>query len=51
MADVYEAAGVDRMISVDLHTADPGVLDVPLDHLTAMPLLAGHFANVSRRTS
>ncbi len=47
MADVYEAAGVDRMISVDLHTGQiQGFFDVPLDHLTAMPLLAGHFAEV-----
>jgi ribose-phosphate pyrophosphokinase len=47
MADVYEAAGVDRMISVDLHTGQiQGFFDVPLDHLTAMPLLAGHFAPV-----
>jgi ribose-phosphate pyrophosphokinase len=47
MADVYEAAGVDRMISVDLHTGQiQGFFDVPLDHLTAMPLLAGHFARI-----
>lgn len=47
MADVYEAAGVDRMISVDLHTGQiQGFFDVPLDHLTAMPLLAAHFAEV-----
>jgi ribose-phosphate pyrophosphokinase len=47
MADVYEAAGVDRMISVDLHTGQiQGFFDVPLDHLTAMPLLAGHFSDI-----
>jgi ribose-phosphate pyrophosphokinase len=47
MADVYEAAGVDRMISVDLHTGQiQGFFDVPLDHLTAMPLLAAHFAKI-----
>jgi ribose-phosphate pyrophosphokinase len=47
MADLYEAAGVDRMISVDLHTGQiQGFFDVPLDHLTAMPLLAAHFAEV-----
>jgi ribose-phosphate pyrophosphokinase len=47
MADMYEAAGVDRMVSVDLHTGQiQGFFDVPVDHLTAMPLLAGHFANI-----
>ena len=46
MADMYEAAGVDRMISVDLHTGQiQGFFDVPFDHLTAMPMLADWFAN------
>lgn len=45
MADLYEAAGVDRMVSVDLHTGQiQGFFDVPFDHLTALPLLANHFA-------
>jgi ribose-phosphate pyrophosphokinase len=45
MADLYEAAGVDRMISVDLHTGQiQGFFDAPFDHLTAMPLLADYFA-------
>src|SRR5688500_3077979 len=45
MADMYEAAGVDRVISVDLHTGQiQGFFDVPFDHLTAMPLLADWFA-------
>ena len=47
MADVYEAAGVDRMISVDLHTGQiQGFFNVPFDHLTALPLLADYFANM-----
>ena len=47
MADMYEAAGVDRMVSVDLHAGQiQGFFDVPLDHLTAMPLLAAHFADI-----
>ena len=47
MADMYEAAGVDRMVSVDLHTGQiQGFFDVPFDHLTAMPLLADHFAGI-----
>lgn len=47
MADMYTAAGTDRMISVDLHTGQiQGFFDVPFDHLLAMPLLADHFADV-----
>ncbi|MBW3594361.1 MAG: ribose-phosphate diphosphokinase [Actinobacteria bacterium] len=46
MADMYEAAGADRMVSVDLHTGQiQGFFDVPFDHLTAMPLLADWFAD------
>ena len=45
MADMYESAGCDRMVSVDLHTGQiQGFFDVPFDHLTAMPLLADWFA-------
>jgi ribose-phosphate pyrophosphokinase len=45
MADMFEAAGCDRMVSVDLHTGQiQGFFDVPFDHLTAMPLLADWFA-------
>jgi ribose-phosphate pyrophosphokinase len=51
MADMYEAAGVDRMVAVDLHTGQiQGFFDVPFDHLTAMPMLADWFAeNVLER--
>ncbi|HET7483616.1 MAG TPA: ribose-phosphate diphosphokinase [Actinomycetota bacterium] len=46
MADMYESAGADRMVSVDLHTGQiQGFFDVPFDHLTAMPLLADYFAD------
>jgi ribose-phosphate pyrophosphokinase len=47
MADMYEAAGADRMISVDLHSGQiQGFFDVPFDHLTAMPVLAHHFVDL-----
>jgi ribose-phosphate pyrophosphokinase len=47
MADIYEAAGVDRMVSVDLHTGQiQGFFDVPFDHLTAMPVLARYFEDL-----
>jgi ribose-phosphate pyrophosphokinase len=47
IADFYEAAGTDRVLSVDLHTGQvQGFFDVPFDHLTALPLLADHFAEM-----
>ena len=46
MADMYEAAGADRVISVDLHTGQiQGFFDIPFDHLLAMPMLADYFAH------
>ena len=45
LADFYEAAGADRVLSVDLHTGQiQGFFDVPFDHLTALPMLADHLA-------
>ncbi len=44
LADLLIAAGADRVLSVDLHTAQiQGFFDKPVDHLTALPLLADHF--------
>ena len=46
MADFYEVAGADRILSVDLHTGQiQGFFNIPLDHLTALPLLADYFAS------
>jgi ribose-phosphate pyrophosphokinase len=46
VADMLTAAGVDRVVSVDLHTGQiQGFFDVPVDHLTAVPLLAEHVAS------
>ena len=43
MADLYETAGVDRMISVDLHAPQvQGYFNRPLDHLMALPILADY---------
>jgi ribose-phosphate pyrophosphokinase len=40
VADLYEAVGVDRIMSVDLHTGQiQGFFRNPFDHLTALPLL------------
>lgn len=45
IADLYWAAGADRIMSVDLHTSQiQGFFNGPLDHLTAMPVLADYVA-------
>lgn len=45
VADLFWAAGADRIMSVDLHTAQiQGFFNGPLDHLTALPVLADHVA-------
>ena len=47
VADFYEAAGADRVVAVDLHTGQiQGFFNVPFDHLTARPMLAGYFADI-----
>lgn len=43
MADLFKTAGADRIMAVDLHTAQiQGFFDGPVDHLWAMPLLAAY---------
>ncbi|EMQ99368.1 ribose-phosphate diphosphokinase [Paeniglutamicibacter gangotriensis] len=43
VADMFKVAGADRIMSVDLHTAQiQGFFDGPVDHLFAIPLLAEH---------
>jgi ribose-phosphate pyrophosphokinase len=43
LADILMTAGVDRVVSVDLHSGQiQGFFDVPVDHLTAMPVLTGY---------
>ncbi|HEY3672120.1 MAG TPA: ribose-phosphate diphosphokinase [Acidimicrobiia bacterium] len=45
VADLLTVAGADRLVSVDLHTGQiQGFFDGPVDHLTAVPLLADHLA-------
>jgi ribose-phosphate pyrophosphokinase len=45
IADMFKTAGADRLMSVDLHTAQiQGFFDGPVDHLFALPLLADHVA-------
>jgi ribose-phosphate pyrophosphokinase len=43
VADLFKAAGADRIMSVDLHAAQiQGFFDGPVDHLFAMPVLLEH---------
>jgi ribose-phosphate pyrophosphokinase len=43
MADLYKAAGADRLMVVDLHTSQiQGFFDCPVDHLFALPMLANY---------
>ena len=43
VADLYKAAGADRLMSVDLHSPQiQGFFDGPVDHLWALPLLADY---------
>jgi len=43
MADLFKTAGADRLIAVDLHTAQiQGFFDGPVDHLAAIPVLADY---------
>ncbi|HEY2553214.1 MAG TPA: ribose-phosphate diphosphokinase [Streptosporangiaceae bacterium] len=43
MADLFRTAGADRLMAVDLHTAQiQGFFDGPVDHLFALPILADY---------
>ena len=45
IADLFLAAGADRLMAVDLHTAQiQGFFDGPVDHLFALPLLVKYVA-------
>jgi len=46
MADLFRTAGADRLMAIDLHTAQiQGFFDGPVDHLFALPLLVKYVAN------
>jgi ribose-phosphate pyrophosphokinase len=46
IADLFRTAGANRLISVDLHTAQiQGFFDGPVDHLFALPLLTSYLGN------
>lgn len=44
VADLLVTAGADRVLTMDLHAGQiQGYFNVPVDHLTAMPLIADYF--------
>lgn len=44
VADLLTVAGVDRVMSIDLHVGQiQGYFNLPVDHLTALPILADYF--------
>ena len=44
VANLLESAGVDRVITMDLHaTQIQGFFDIPVDHLLGVPILADYF--------
>ena len=51
MADLFRTAGADRLMAVDLHTAQiQGFFDGPVDHLMALPMLADYvIANYGKK--
>ena len=46
VAELFEAAGADRLVALDVH--NPAALDnafrIPVDHLSALPMMADYFA-------
>jgi ribose-phosphate pyrophosphokinase len=45
VADMFTAAGADRVVTVDLHTGQiQGFFDYPVDHLTAVPVIAEYLS-------
>ena len=45
VADLLTAAGADRLLTVDLHAGQiQGFFNIPVDELTALPIMADYFA-------
>lgn len=48
VADLLKTAGLDRVVAVDLHTVSlEGFFGIPLEHLSAVPLLANAIAEAA----
>jgi len=49
VANLLTVAGADRILAIDLHAgAIQGFFDIPVDHMTAVPILAEHFTDRDR---
>ena len=47
IANLYEKAGADRVITMDLHAGQiQGYFDIPVDHLSAIKTLSNYFAKI-----
>jgi ribose-phosphate pyrophosphokinase len=47
VANLIVAAGIDRVLCMDLHAAQiQGFFDIPVDHVSAAPVLADHFLSI-----
>ncbi len=48
VANLITEAGADRVLAMDLHADQlQGFFDIPVDHLTALPVLADHFKKLA----
>ncbi|WP_250550167.1 ribose-phosphate diphosphokinase [Pseudonocardia sp. H11422] len=49
VARMLESAGVDRVLTMDLHAGQlQGFFQIPVDHMTALMMLAQHFTDLRR---
>jgi ribose-phosphate pyrophosphokinase len=47
VANLITTAGADRVVSMDLHAGQiQGYFDIPVDHLSSIPLLANYFRSI-----
>jgi len=47
VADMIQSAGADRVLTMDLHAGQvQGFFEVPVDHMTALPMLAQYFRDL-----
>jgi len=48
LADLITASGANRVVAMDLHAGQiQGFFNIPLDHLTALPILADYFKSLN----
>ena len=51
VAEMLQAAGVDRVLTMDLHAGQvQGFFQIPVDHMTAVPLFAQYVGDLKVRS-